>query len=43
MVQSSHSVVAASSNSFYDNQTFYRGSVKKCELSLAIYVKGKIF
>ena len=43
MVWSSHSVVAASSNSFYDNQAFYCRSVKECELSLAIYVEGKIF
>ena len=43
MVQSTHSVVASNINGFYLGLLLHCGSVNNHELSLAIYVQGKIF
>ena len=43
MVWSGCIVVAISINGFYCSRSLHHGSVNDCELSLAIYVQGKIF
>ena len=43
MVWSGRIVVAISINGFYCSRSLHHSSVNDCELSLAIYVQGKIF